>query len=105
MSLRRVMNVFRLAWVFAWLALSTAAMASEYRGQVTFGGLPVPGTTVTVTATQGGKKVVAITDDQGRYYFPDLADGTWTIEIAMTGFAPIKQDVAVTPTGPSEHSS
>ena len=100
MSLRRVMNVFRLAWVFAWLALSTAAMASEYRGQVTFGGLPVPGTTVTVTATQGGKKVVAITDDQGRYYFPDLADGTWTIEIAMTGFAPIKQDVAVTPNGP-----
>ncbi|HEY4379105.1 MAG TPA: carboxypeptidase regulatory-like domain-containing protein [Acidobacteriaceae bacterium] len=100
MSLRRVVQGFRLAWVFAWLAFSTAAVASEYRGQVTFGGLPVPGTSVTVTATQGGKKVTAVTDDQGRYFFPDLADGTWTIEIAMTGFAPIKQEVAVAPNGP-----
>jgi trimeric autotransporter adhesin len=100
MSLRRVATIFRLGWIIAWLAMSTAAFASEYRGQVTFGGLPVPGSTVTVTATQGGKKVVAVTDDQGRYYFPDLADGTWTIEISMTGFAPIKQDIAVAPNTP-----
>ena len=97
MSLRRVVNYLRLLWVFAWMAVSTAAMASEYRGQVTFGGLPVPGTTVTVTATQGSKKAVAITDDQGKYYFADLADGTWTIDIEMTGFAPVKQDVTVAP--------
>jgi len=72
-------------------------MASEYHGQVTFGGLPVPGTTVKVTATQGNKTAVAITDDQGLYTFPDLADGTWTIQIEMTGFAPIKQEVTVAP--------
>jgi hypothetical protein len=81
----------------AWLALSGVAIASEYHGQVTFGGVPVPGTTVTVTATQGSKKVVAISDAQGVFSFPDLADGTWSLDIEMTGFAPVKQDVTIAP--------
>ncbi len=85
----------------AWLALSGVAMAAEYRGQVTFGGLPVPGSSVTVTATQGGKKAVAITDSQGVFYFPDLADGTWTLDIEMTGFAPVMQQVTVAPNAPA----
>lgn len=84
-------------WAFAWLSVAVLAAASEYHGQVTFGGLPVPGTTVKVTATQGNKTAVAITDTQGLYSFPDLADGTWTIQIDMTGFAPIKQEVTVAP--------
>jgi hypothetical protein len=58
--------------------------AAEYRGEVTFGGLPVPG--ATVTATLGDKKLAAITDMQGLYDFPDLTDGNWTIEIQMLGF-------------------
>jgi hypothetical protein len=81
----------------AWLALSSVAIASEYHGQVTFGGIPVPGTTVTVTATQGDKKVVAVTDPQGVFSFPDLADGAWTLTIEMTGFAPLKQDITIAP--------
>ena len=101
MSLRRVVNRLLLLCAFAWVAVSGPAIASEYHGQVTFGGLPVPGTTVTVTATQGGKTVAAITNDQGIYSFPDLADGTWTIAIEMTGFAPVKQDVTVAPNAPS----
>jgi hypothetical protein len=83
----------------AWLAVSAVAVASEYHGQVTFSGLPVPGTTV--TATQGANKIAAVTDAQGLYSFPDLADGTWTVEIQMTGFAPIKQDVTVAPNAPA----
>lgn len=85
----------------AWLALAGQALASEYHGQVTFGGLPVPGSSVTVTATQGGKKAVAITDSQGVFEFADLADGVWTINIEMTGFAPVKQQVTVAPNAPS----
>jgi carboxypeptidase family protein len=84
---------FFVRCAMAWLVLSSLAMASEYHGQVTMGGLPVPG--VTVTAVQGTKKVTAVTDAQGIYSFADLADGAWTIDIEMTGFAPIKQDVAV----------
>ncbi len=73
--------------------------AAEYRGQVTFGGLPVPGATVTVTA--GDKAFTAITDPQGLYSFPDLADGNWKVEIHMLGFAAIQAGVAIGPTTPA----
>jgi hypothetical protein len=89
-----------LLLLVAWLTVTAVAMASEYHGQVTFGGLPLPGSTVTVVATQGSQKAVAITDDQGIYSFADLADGTWTIDIEMTGFAPLKQEVTVRPNSP-----
>ena len=95
MSLRRLVKRLLLLSALACLALSGVAMAAEYHGQVTFGGLPLPGSTVTVTATQGEKKAVAITDDQGVFSFADLADGNWTLTIEMTGFAPLKQVVAV----------
>jgi len=41
--------------------------AVEHHGRVTFNGLPVPG--VTVTATEGGKRLTAVTDQQGAYAF------------------------------------
>jgi outer membrane receptor protein involved in Fe transport len=55
--------------------------------------LPVPG--ATITATQGEKKFVSVTDQQGLFSFPDLKDGTWTIEVEMQGFSAIKQDVLI----------
>src|SRR6266699_1664316 len=61
-------------------AILLAAMslaAAEHHGQVKFGGLPLPG--ATVTATQGDKKFVAVSDLQGAYSFPRLADGVWTM--------------------------
>src|SRR6476660_4895336 len=73
--------------------------STEHHGQVKFGGLPLPG--ATVTATMGGKKLVAVTDPQGFYSFPDLADGTWTLDIEMLCFAPIRQEVGIAPNAPS----
>lgn len=73
--------------------------AAEHHGRVLFGGLPVPG--ATVTAEHGGKKIAAVTDEQGAYSFPDLADGPWTIEVEMLCFAPIRQDVTVAPSAPA----
>jgi trimeric autotransporter adhesin len=70
-------------------------LASEQHGQVTFGGLPVPG--ATVTATQGEKKVAAVTDPQGAYSFPDLTDGTWLIQVEMLGFATVKDEITIGP--------
>ena len=67
--------------------------ASEHHGQVTFGGLPVPG--ATVTATRGDKRVVAITDQQGVYMFTDLDDGMWKFQVEMSGFATQTQDITV----------
>jgi hypothetical protein len=73
--------------------------AAEHHGQVKYGGLPVPG--ATVTATQGDKKQVAVTDSQGVYSFPDLADGVWTIQVEMLCFETLKQDVGIAPEAPS----
>ncbi len=89
----------RLLCVMILLTAGTLARASEYHGQVSFNGLPVPG--ATVTAIQGSKKLVAITDQQGLYSFPDLADGSWTVQVEMTGFATLKEAATVAPGGPT----
>ena len=73
--------------------------AVEHHGRVTFNGLPVPG--VTVTATEAGKRLTAVTDQQGAYAFPDLAEGVWKIRVEMLCFAPIEREVAVAPGAPS----
>ncbi|MGI8742058.1 MAG: TonB-dependent receptor [Bryobacteraceae bacterium] len=72
-----------------WLSVSVLA-ASEHHGQVTFGGLPLPGATVTALPAGGDEQrnLSTITDQQGMYSFPDLADGVWTIRIEMQCFAP-----------------
>ena len=73
--------------------------ASEHDGQVTFGGLPVPG--ATVTATRGDERVVAITDQRGVYMFTDLDDGPWKFQVEMRGFATQTRDITVGPDTPS----
>ena len=75
------------------------AAAAEHHGLVKFGGLPVPG--ATVTATKGDQKMVAVTDSSGVYSFPDLADGVWNLQVEMLTFAPAKMEVAVAANAPS----
>src|SRR5438874_6567297 len=82
----------------AWLAVLSLA-ASEHHGQVKFGGLPVPG--ATVTATQGDKKLTAISGEQGSYSFANLPDGVWTIQVEMLCFSPVKQEVTAAPDAPA----
>jgi len=80
------------------VALALAALnlpAAEQSGEVLFGGLPVPGATVTVT--QGDKKIVAVTDAKGAYEFRDLTGGAWSIQIEMLGFTPVKGQITVGP--------
>src|SRR5262249_9275718 len=66
-------------------------LLTEHHGQVLFNGVPVPG--ATVTASQGEKKFVAVTDQQGAYSFPELADGPFTVQVEMLGFSTVKQEV------------
>ena len=93
----RLQELRRWAGLAVLLAASTSAWASEFHGIVSVGGVPVPGATVTVT--QGGKKYVTVTDTQGFYSIADLADGAATVDVAMTGFAELKQDVTVAADG------
>src|SRR5258708_21468582 len=84
-------NYVRFAAI-AWLTL-IPLLASEHRGFVKFGGLPVPG--ATVTAAQGEKKLVAVTDEQGIYSFPEFPDGEWSMHIEMLCFSPLDRTVAI----------
>jgi hypothetical protein len=77
------------------LCASSLAWAAEYHGQVTFGGYPVPG--ATVTATRGDKKVTVVSDAGGVYSFDDLADGPWKIAIEMQCFAKLEAEVTIAP--------
>ena len=67
--------------------------AAEHHGQVKFSGLPLPG--ATVTAAQGEKKFTAVTDLHGIYSFPDLADGTYSFQVEMLCFTPLRSEVTV----------
>src|SRR5512133_3666156 len=81
------------------VALALPVAAVQHQGQVKFGGLPLPG--ATVTATKDELKKVAVTDQQGVYTFNDLADGLWNLQVEMQCFSTINQEIAVAPNAPS----
>ncbi|HUB18476.1 MAG TPA: carboxypeptidase regulatory-like domain-containing protein [Acidobacteriaceae bacterium] len=85
----------RLACAATLLLAAATAWAGEYHGQVFYAGVPVPGATVTLS--QGAKQITTVTDEQGVYEFPDVADGPWKIEIRMRGFRTLDGTVTVAP--------
>ena len=96
MAGKRIFDSLRYSAITALAVVLLSA--TEHHGLVKFGGLPVPG--ATVTATQTDKTFTAITDPQGAYFFPDLSDGTWTIQVEMPGFAVFHQQVQVVADAP-----
>ena len=91
MALNRIPTYFlRLLAVCVAVA---GLMAAEHHGVVKSAGLPVPG--ATVTATKGDQKLTTTTDENGRYAFPELADGAWKIEVEMLGFATLSNEVGI----------
>ena len=88
----------KYAAMVAVLSLGSAVLpllGSEHHGTVKFGGLPLPGATVTAKAKEGNKSFGAISDLEGHYSFPDLPDGAWTIQVEMPLFATVQQEVTV----------
>ena len=67
--------------------------ATQYSGSVRAADQFVPG--ATVTARQGGAKVVAFTDGNGRYSL-ELTPGVWDIEITSFGFLPERRQITIT---------
>ena len=62
------------------------------KGTVKFGGQPLPG--ATVITTQGSHRAVTTTDESGNYELPDLAPGTYTLEVQMFGFQTAHKEAA-----------
>jgi trimeric autotransporter adhesin len=97
--LRLIPRCFCLVLIFLVPAFARPALASEYHGLVTFGGLPLPGATVTVT--QGTKKLSTVSDQSGMFTFADLTDGPGKIAIEMQCFTPVQADISVSPGAPA----
>ena len=94
MSLRLRLRALPAALLLSAMSL----MATEYHGHVTFGGLPLPGATLTATtlpASQGDKKFVAVTGIDGTYSFPNLPDGDYTVEVDMLCFAKVTRNITI----------
>ena len=86
-SVRRIPILLLTAAVgCAWLD------AAQVSGQVRAADQTVPG--ATVTALQGGAKVTAFTDENGRYAL-ELTPGVWQIEVSMFEFTTTKGQVKV----------
>ena len=94
MRKRRII-LLATAWVLGFLVSSAIVWASitgTISGIVTdpTGGLVV-GATVTATNTQTGVRAVVQTDRSGVYSFPDLAVGTYDLEVEQKGFKTFQQ--------------
>jgi hypothetical protein len=89
----RVSRVVLLA-IALYVSARVLSAGGEHSGQVTYGGLPVPG--ATVTASSGDKKLVTATDEEGVFRLPDATEGVWTLRVEMLGFEMLTRDVTVT---------
>jgi len=73
------------------LLLSAALFAQEFRGTVSGAitdptGSAVPGAKVTVTETQTGARIPAVSDNSGQYTAPYLLPGEYDIAVQSPGF-------------------
>ncbi|MGA9543498.1 MAG: carboxypeptidase-like regulatory domain-containing protein [Candidatus Sulfotelmatobacter sp.] len=59
----------------------------------------VPGAAVTVTNHETGLKRSARTDDAGRFNFPQLKPGTYSVRAEAQGFAPLQNDNVISGLG------
>lgn len=86
---RRLLIGFLFASILflpAWVSAQTSAPSPSLRGQVLDpSGAAVPALTVTLVGPTG-TKLVAQTDEQGKYAFRNLAPGTYTLIVQLQGF-------------------
>ncbi len=84
-----------MRWALLVLLLSAVATlgAADHTGKVTLTGVSIPG--ATVTAKQGDKTLSTITDQAGVYRFTGLADGVWTVTVAMVGFETMSREITL----------
>jgi len=71
---------------------ATFLSATEHSGTVRAADQFIPG--ATVTAHNGGAKVVAYTDENGRYSL-DLTPGEWEIQVEMFGLTPGRASITI----------
>jgi len=97
--------VLRLFLLSAFIFLATVSFAqgettSAIVGQVSdASGAAVPGALVTVRSAETGLRRAATTDDSGRFNFPQLKPGTYTVRVEAQGFEPVQNDAVTSGLG------
>src|SRR5947209_12581720 len=90
MSLRRLSLVL-LALVLAFPALAQVDKATIEAVALDQSKAPLPGVTVTVTRSETGFSAASVTDAAGTARFLSLTPGTYAVELALEGFATVKE--------------
>src|SRR6202140_3213687 len=95
--LRSTLSIFIFVGLFYFLlpeaTFSQGETTSAIVGQVSdASGAAVPNATVTLTNKETGLRRSASTDDSGRFNFPQLKPGTYSIEVEAEGFQPQQND-------------
>src|SRR5271156_4296758 len=94
---QKALSIFVFAGSFVLFspqaALSQGETTSAIVGQVSdASGAAVPGATVTVTNKETALKRSARTDDSGRFNFPQLKPGTYSVKVEAQGFESQQND-------------
>jgi hypothetical protein len=101
-----IRTIFRalaaLAIVFAFglapAAAQTGQTFGELAGKVTDAqGGALPGVTVTLSGPAVMGTPTSVTSEQGRYRFPAVASGTYTLKFELAGFSPMVREGIVVP--------
>jgi hypothetical protein len=85
------------AFLIVMLGGSSSVLAQTINGSISgritdTAGAVVPGANVSVTNSETGDKREAVTNEEGRYNFPALLVGVYSLRVEKTGFAPTVKD-------------
>src|ERR1700726_810465 len=98
--LRRVLVLAVVAWPSPHQALGQGETTSAIVGQVRdTSNAVVPGATVTIANPETGLRRNAKTDEAGRFNFPQLKPGTYSVKVEAHGFEPRQNDSVVSGLG------
>lgn len=96
----------RFSYFILILLISVCSVFAQDLDEVTISGkvsdtnnAPIVGATVAAKLVATGAERTAITDSEGRFKFIELAPGTYTVKVSMTGFGAQEQTDLVTVSG------
>jgi Carboxypeptidase regulatory-like domain len=86
--------------LFPALLLSQGETTSAIVGQVTdMTHAAIPGARITITNRETSLQRTVTTDDQGRFNFPQLKPGSYSVNVTADGFAPAQDDNVISGLG------
>ncbi len=98
MRVARVCSIRILCLAISWLVLIAPSVSAQIgSGEITGvvddqTGAAVPGVSVTMTQVDTGRQRLLITSSDGVYAATSLVPGAYRIEVALSGFKPIRRD-------------